>query len=94
MPAARAAFAEPEVKKEPTPTKPPREPKQPPGGDIGAGQPLSGMQPRDSRDQKRTARDLLDEPNIDDAPEKEFEKEVTRDNKGNPVIEDKLNATS
>ena len=94
IPAARKAFTEPEPKKKPSPAKPPREPKQPPGGDIGAGQPLSGMQPRDSRDQKRTARDLLDEPNIDNAPEKEFEKEISRDDKGNPVIEDKPDATS
>ncbi len=90
VPAARKAFAEPEPKKKPTSTKSPREPKQPPGGDIGAGQPLSGMHPRGRDDQKRTARDLLDEPEIK-GEEKEFDKDVTRGEDGKPVVEDKPN---
>lgn len=68
-----------------------REPKQPPGGDIGAGQPLSDTQARDRRDQTRTANDLREEPEIEGTAEKEFEKEISRDEHGNPVVEEKPN---
>lgn len=95
---ARAAFAEPEIiiatpfKVDPDPAHQPppdRKPIQPPGGDIGPGQGPSDMGPRDSRDQIRTARDLLEEPSIDKTEEKEFEKEVSRGKDGKPVVEDK-----
>lgn len=69
--------------------QPDRKPKQPPGGDIGTGQPLSDMHPRGRDDQRRTARDLKEEPSIDEAPEKEFGKEIKRDEEGNPIVEDK-----
>lgn len=86
---ARTAFAE-----TPTPaSKPERIPKQPPGGDIGTGQPLSNMHPRDDRDQAMTAKALQQEPDISGSEEKPFEKEISRDNKGNPVVEDKPDET-
>lgn len=47
------------------------------------------MHPRGRDDQTRTARDLLEEPEIEGTPEKEFEKEIKRDEKGNPIVEDK-----
>jgi len=89
---AKAAFAEapklagkdPEVKGIPV-----RLPKQPPGGDIGPGLGLSDMQARDRRDQSRVAKDLKEEPDINEAEEKEFEKPITRDKDGKPVVEDK-----
>jgi len=92
---ARAAFAEeepPDVA-EAVPTTPPppapsvdRQPKQPPGGDIGPGSALSDMQARDRRDQIRTAKDLIDEPDINEAEEKEYEKPITRDKEGKPLV--------
>jgi len=66
-----------------------RQPKQPPGGDIGPGSSLSDMHPRDGRDQTRTARDLLPEPDIAEAEEKPFEKEIKRGEDGKPIVEDK-----
>jgi len=66
-----------------------RIPKQPPGGDIGPGAGPSDMHPRDSRDQVRTARDLREEPDINEAEEKDFEQTVSRDAQGKPVVEDK-----
>jgi len=68
---------------------PNRKPKQPPGGAIPPGQPLSDMGARDRNDQSRAARDLVDEPNIDGATEKPFEKTVSRGEDGKPVVEDK-----
>ena len=94
---AKAAFAEPikvEAEEKPdgsvttTFTAPVRQPKQPPGGDIGPGLPLSDMHPRDRTDQIRTARDLTEGPEIDEAVEKEFDKTVSRDEQGRPVVED------
>ncbi len=82
---ARTAFAEP---------APDRIPKQPPGGAIPPGQPLSDMHARDIQDQARTARDLLEEPELEGAPEKEFEKEISRDEQGRPKVEDKPDAPS
>lgn len=72
---AKAAFA-----------KPDRLPKQPPGGAIAPGSELSDMQPRDSKDLTRTKRDLVDEPDTGD--EKEFDKTVSRDEQGRPVVEE------
>ena len=91
VPAARTAFAEapqlagkdPEVKDIPD-----RLPKQPPGGDIGPGLGLSDMQARNSQDQKRMARDLMEEPDTNEAEEKEFDKPVSRDKDGKPVVEE------
>lgn len=104
MSPAKAAFAEAEDKvesgerpSEPSenkgikggrPLQPDRQPKQPPGGDIGPGSALSDMQARDRKDQIRTARDLVDEPDINEAEEKEYEKPITRDEEGKPVVED------
>lgn len=88
---ARAAFAEP-ASDEPTSkpkTPPARKPKQPPGGDIGTGVPLSDMHPRDRRDQTRVAKALTDEPEIEGAAEKEFDKTVSRDEHGKPIVEDR-----
>ncbi len=68
-----------------------RIPKQPPGGDIGPGSGLSDMHARDHGDQQRTARDLKEEPDIKEEEEKPFEKEVSRDNSGKPVVGDKPN---
>ncbi len=87
---AKTAF-----KVDPDPTHQPlpdRIPKTAPGGDIGSGQPLSDMHGRDRRDQARTAADLKEEPEIEGAPEKEFEKGIKRDDKGNPIVEDKPDA--
>lgn len=93
---ARAAFAEveptAEEKAKIEASQPVRQPKQPPGGDIGPGQPPSDMGARDSRDQVRTARDLIEEPEIEGAEEKPYEKEIKRDDQGNPIIEDKPDA--
>ena len=75
---AKAAFA--------TPKPPARQPKLPPGGDIGTGQPLSDMHPRDRRDQVQTRKDLTDEPDINEAEEKEFGKEIARDKQGRPIV--------
>lgn len=66
-----------------------RIPKQAPGGDIGPGLPLSDSQPRDAGDQIMTAKALVPEPDIKEEEEKPFEKEIKRDEKGNPVVEDK-----
>jgi len=66
-----------------------RQPKQPPGGDIGPGLPLSDTHARDRRDLVRTARDLVDEPDIDEAEEKEYEKPISRDEEGKPLVEDR-----
>ncbi len=89
---AKAAF---KVDTDPKHQPPPdRKPKQPPGGDIGTGQPLSDMQPRDRRDQTRTAKDLQVEPEIEGTPEKPFEKEIKRDEKGNPIVEEKPNESA
>lgn len=105
--AARTAFAEsteqpktePEVAESvPLTTPPPaqslevdRKPNQPPGGDIGPGLGLSDTHARDRRDQARTARDLADEPDINEAEEKEFEKEISRDEHGRPLVEEEKN---
>ncbi len=87
---AKAAFTiDPNPSHQPPPG---RQPKQPPGGDLGPGAGPSDMQSRQRGDQTRTARDLIDEPEIseaEEAGEKEFEKPVSRDEKGNPVVEDK-----
>ena len=90
---ARAAFAGAEEgKPEPATELPPdRIPKQPPGGDIGPGVGPSDMQPRQRGDQTRTQRDLIDEPEIDEKEEKEFDQTVSRSDKGEPVVEDKPN---
>ena len=82
---ARAAFAE-------TTSPEPRIPKQPPGGDIGPGQPLSDTHPRDSRDQTMTAKALQPEAEIKEEEEKPFEKKITRDETGKPIVEDKSDA--
>lgn len=85
---AKAAFAEPDKPAVPA-IDHDRIPKQPPGGDIGPGLGLSDMHARDRRDQVQTARDLIEEPAIDESEEKDFDKEVKRDGQGRPVIEDK-----
>lgn len=93
---AKAAFAKPEPEKPVTFTietssnsqpPPDRKPNQPPGGDIGPGLGLSDMHGRDRRDQTRTAKDLAEEPDIEESKEKEFEKTVSRDEQGRPVVE-------
>ena len=76
---AKAAFATPPVIEQ-------RTPKQPPGGDIGPGQHVSEMHSRDTGDQLKTTRDLIDEPEITGV-EKEFEKTISRDEAGMPKIE-------
>jgi len=96
---ARAAFAEapkeaghdPEVKglAEAEAKMGVRQPKQPPGGDVGPGLGLSDTHARDRRDQIRTAKDLMDEPDTNEAEEKEYEKPISRDEEGKPVVEDK-----
>ncbi|KKN72660.1 hypothetical protein LCGC14_0409020 [marine sediment metagenome] len=86
---ARQAFSEPIV--EPSaPVPHDRVPKQPPGGDLGPGSPLSDMGQRDSRDSIRTKQDLAETGGSegDEEKEKEYEKTITRDDKGNPVVED------
>ncbi len=88
---ARAAFAEPKVDSKVesvTLPEPDHQPKQPPGGDIGTGLPLSDMHSRDRRDLARTKADLREGPSIDGAQEKEFDKKVSRDEQGRPVVED------
>ena len=88
---AKAAFAKPKQPKvfNVGPDQPPlgRKPKMPASGDIGPGTPLSDMHKRDNRDGKRMRRDLKDEPDIDESEEKEYEKDIKRDEKGNPIIE-------
>ena len=69
-----------------------RIPKAAPGGDIGAGQPLSDTHGRDRRDQARTAADLKEEPEIEGTAEKPFEKEVKRGKDGRPIVEEKPDA--
>ncbi|KKN19275.1 hypothetical protein LCGC14_0947400 [marine sediment metagenome] len=69
-----------------------RQPKQPPGGDLGPGAGPDGMGKRDDRDQINTKRDLIDGPDIEGAEEKPFDKEIKRDDKGNPIVEDKPDA--
>lgn len=84
---ARAAF---QVDPNPAHQPPPdRKPIQPPGGDIGPGMGLSDMHARDRRDQIRTARDLAEEPEIVEEAEKPYEKDITRDEQGRPVVEEK-----
>ncbi len=73
---------------------PDRKPRQPPAGDIGTGQPLSDMHARDRRDQARTAKDLVEEPDISEAEVKDFDKTVSRDDKGKPIVEDNPSASS
>ena len=65
-----------------------RKPKMPPGGDIGPGLPLSDMHSRDRKDQSRTRADLAEGPDIDESKEKPYEKNVSRDSSGNPVVEE------
>ncbi len=86
---ARAAFAD-----EPTPEPTQRIPKQPPGGDIGAGQPLSNMEARDVRHEKLIAKDLQPDKEINESEEKPFEKEIKRDEAGKPIVEDKPDAVN
>ncbi len=84
---AKAAFnVDPDPSHQPPPD---RIPKTAPGGDIGAGQPLSDTHPRDRKDQTRTAKDLQVEPEIEGAPEKEFGKDVKRGEDGRPIVEEK-----
>ena len=84
---AKVAFnIDPDPTHQPSPD---RKPGLPPGGDIGPGSGPSDMQPRDRRDQTRTAKDLQEGPDIDEAEEKKFEKEVKRDGQGRPIIEEK-----
>ncbi len=85
-PAKAACKTDPNPANQPAPD---RRPKQPPGGDLGAGQPPSDMQPRDRRDQSRTARDLQVEPEIEGKPEKPFEKDIKRGKDGKPIVEEK-----
>ena len=47
------------------------------------------MQARNAQDQVRMARDLKDEPDIKESEEKEFDKPISRDDKGDPVVEEK-----
>jgi len=82
---ARTAFATPATA---SPVLPNRKPKLPPGGDIGPGAPLSDMHPRDVRAEKRMKRDLLEEPDIDESAEKEFGKDIARDEQGRPVVKE------
>ena len=70
------------------PELPARKPKLPPGGDIGAGLPLSDMHARDARAEKQMKRDLMSEPDINEAEEKLYEKEIARDEQGRPLIND------
>ena len=51
------------------PKTPDRPPKMPPGGDIGPGAHPDGMGSRDARLDKHIARDLRDEPGVDEAAE-------------------------
>jgi len=89
---ARTAF---KVDPDPTHQPPPsRIPKAAPGGDIGPGAGPSDMHPRDRRDQARTARDLVEEPEIEGAAEKPFEKEIKRSDDGRPIVEEKPDAPS
>lgn len=64
-----------------------RVPKQPPGGDIGAGSPDYGGS-RDGRDLARAKSDMRDEPEVNEAEEKEFDKVVKRDEEGKPIVEE------
>ena len=92
MSPAKQAFAESVEIALPVPEQ--RLPKQPPGGDIGAGQPLSNMGPRDARDQAMTAKALQPDADISEAKEKPFEKEIKRDEAGKPIVEDKPDAVN
>lgn len=68
-------------------TAPDRAPRMPPGGDIGTGSP-DNMGSRDRADLSRTKRDLLDEPETNEAEEKDFGKKIKRDEQGKPVVEE------
>lgn len=84
---ARAAF-----NIDPDPSHQPPEgrvPRQPSSGDIGPGVGLSDMSPRDRRDNVRTARDLIDEPDVNEAEEIPYEKSTGRGEDGRPTVEDK-----
>lgn len=83
---AKAAFATNEVAAKLV--VPDRKPKLPPGGDIGPGAPLSDMHPRDNRSEKRMKADLMEEPDIDEGNEKVYEKEISRDEQGRPVVKE------
>lgn len=85
---AKAAFASEEPKPPTVPIPPDREPNKP-DVVIPPGSPLDGMAPRDRRDQSRVARDLIQEPDIDESKEKPFEKEIERDEEGKPIVKDK-----
>lgn len=65
-----------------------RKPKLPSSGDIGAGVPLSDMQPRDKRDIARAKADLVEGPDVDESMEKPYEKDIDRDEQGRPVVKD------
>lgn len=65
-----------------------RIPKMPPSGDIGPGLSLSDTHNRDSRDQVRTAKDLAEGPDVNEAEEKDFGKAISRDNQGKPVVKE------
>ncbi|KKK62615.1 hypothetical protein LCGC14_3002560 [marine sediment metagenome] len=72
---ARAAFKD----------VPDREPKQP-DTVIPPGSQLDGMGKRDKGDQRRVARDLQVEADIDESKEKLFDKTLERDAEGKPVV--------
>lgn len=74
---ARAAFKD----------VPDREPKTP-DVVIPPGSQLDNMSKRDKADQRRIARDLAEQPDIDEEKEKPFDKAVERDEKGEPVVKD------
>ena len=56
-------------------TQPDRQPKMPPGGDIGAGHP-DGLGSRDARADKRIAQDLIEEPAVEE--DKEIPAEIEK----------------
>ncbi len=67
---------------------PAREPRKP-DVVIEPGAQLDGMQSRDRDNQKRIARDIAPEPEVDEEKEVPFDKETGRDSKGKPTVKGK-----
>lgn len=68
--------------------KPDRTPKIPEGGEIGPGSSLDGMGSRNPKADAQIRRDLLADKPIDEDAEVPFDKEVSRDKDGKPVVGD------
>ena len=71
-----ASITPPKSKQQPAQPLPQRQPKLPPGGDIGPGVSPSNMGKRETRLERQIRQDLRDEPGVDES--KEIEAEVEK----------------